>query len=106
MWNLLRLLPLIIGDLIPFDNSVWPLYINFVDIVLRLCASTFSNDDLVVLQAAIDEFLPKYLLCFPHLHLKPKAHYLRHYPDMIRQFGPLVKTLRFEAKNIHILRLS
>ena len=31
--------------------------------------------------------------------MKPKGHYLQHYPQMIRKFGPLVKTLRFESKN-------
>ena len=32
------------------------------------------------------------------MNLKPKAHFLQHYPQMIERFGPLVKTLRFEAK--------
>ena len=31
--------------------------------------------------------------------LKPKAHYIRHYPILINKFGPLFKTLRFESKN-------
>ena len=36
---------------------------------------------------------------FPDEHLKPKSHFLMHYPKMIEIFGPLIKTLRFEAKN-------
>ena len=31
--------------------------------------------------------------------MKPKAYFLIHYPEMIRRFGPLVKTLRFETKH-------
>ena len=32
-------------------------------------------------------------------NIKPKSHYLQHYPQMIKAFGPLVKTLRFESKH-------
>ncbi|XP_057304951.1 uncharacterized protein LOC130641941 [Hydractinia symbiolongicarpus] len=31
--------------------------------------------------------------------IKPKAHFITHYPMDIRVFGPLAKTLRFELKN-------
>ena len=30
---------------------------------------------------------------------KPKAHFIRHYPEMIGPFGPLIKTVRFEVKH-------
>ena len=33
------------------------------------------------------------------IKLKSKAHFIFHYPHMNERFGPLVKTLRFEAKN-------
>ena len=36
---------------------------------------------------------------FPDVNLNPKAHFLRHYPEMIGRFGPLIKILRFEAKH-------
>ena len=38
--------------------------------------------------------------------MKHKSHFLRHYPEMIKQFGPLVKTLRFEAKHQYFKSLS
>ena len=31
--------------------------------------------------------------------MKPKLHFLIHYPTMIRRFGPLIKTLRFASKH-------
>ena len=43
---------------------------------------------------------------FPTANIKPKAHFLRHYPDMIRQFDPLVKTLRFESKHQYLKSFS
>ena len=36
---------------------------------------------------------------FPDSELKPKAHFITHYPMNIKQFGPLLKTLRFESKH-------
>ena len=36
---------------------------------------------------------------FPNVITKPKGHFLQHYPAVIRMFGPLIKTLRFESKN-------
>ena len=36
---------------------------------------------------------------FPDTIIKPKAHFIQHYPQMISRFGPLIKTLRFESKH-------
>ena len=99
MWNLLRLLPFLIGDVIPDENPVWEVYIEFLDIIERICAPSFTTNDLIYLQQLTDEFFTHYRDVFPANVLKPKAHFLSHYPAMIARFGPLVKTLRFEAKN-------
>ena len=64
-----------------------------------LCGTEFTNIDLLLLQDKIDTFFPKYMDVFPNLIMKPKGHFLQHYPAMIRKFGPLIKTLRFESKN-------
>ena len=45
-------------------------------------------------------FYVEYLKQFHDENLKPKANFLQHYPKMIERFGPLAKTLRFEAKHI------
>lgn len=38
---------------------------------------------------------------FPDFKLRPKHHYIEHYPDLVRRFGPLVNlwTMRFEGKH-------
>ena len=99
MWNLIRLLPLMIGEKVDENDEVWKCYIKFVILVERLSASSFSDSDLIVLDLLTDEFFLSYLESFPDVNLKPKAHFLRHYSYMIRRFGPLVKTLRFESKH-------
>ena len=99
MWSLIRLLPLMISSLVPLGNNVWSVYIEFVQIVEILCGTKFTNIDLFLLQKKIDTFFPKYMDFFPNIITKPKGHFLQHYPGMIRMFGPLIKTLRFESKN-------
>ena len=67
-------------------------------LVEKLCASSFSNLDLIILELVIEEFFDIYCQLFPDANMKLKSHFLRHYPEMIKWFGPLVKTLRIEAK--------
>ena len=42
---------------------------------------------------------------FPDLNFKPKSHFLKYYPEMIKQFGSLVETFRFERKHRYFRRL-
>ena len=92
-------IPLIIGSAISIENSVWKLYILFFQLLERLCAPSFNNEELSVLNYFIKEFYGKDTVLFPEIPFKPKVHFLKHYPQMIRKFGPLVKTLPFEAKH-------
>ena len=96
MWTLIRLSPLMIGSLILLGNNVWSVYIEFVLIMEILWGNEFTNIDLLLLQDKVDTFYPKYMDVFPNVIMKPKGHFLQHYPAMIRKFGPLIKTLRFE----------
>ena len=99
MWNLLRLLPLMIAHLIPESDQCWQIFLKFLQVEERLCSPYFSNSDLVVLDSQLHDFIKAYSEVFEDAKLKPKSHYLQHYPQMIKAFGPLVKTLRFESKH-------
>ena len=99
MWNLIRLAPLMVGGHVPLGNPIWRLLILFCQLTERLCATQFSKTDLLFLNELIEDFFSNYLSEFPDTVLKPKAHFIQHYPQMIFRFGPLVKTLRFEAKH-------
>ena len=56
--------------------------------------------DIEVIHEFISDFLESFTREFPEQHIKPKAHFLIHYPDQIKLFGPLVNvwTLRFEGE--------
>ena len=40
------------------------------------------------------------------MQIKPTSHFLKHYPEMMKRFGPLVETLRFEVKHSYFKGLS
>ena len=61
--------------------------------------ATKSWNLLLILRA---RYWQKYQQLFPHVKLQnTKHHYLEHYPEMIKLFGPLVLfwTMHFEAKH-------
>ena len=68
-------------------------FIKLLQIVEILCGDGFSNSDLLLLQDEIDTFFQNYAYLFQNVFIKPKGHYLQHYPATIGKFGPFVKTL-------------
>ena len=94
-----------VGAFVSQSDSAWSIYLQFLQI--RLCSPKFSRGDLVLLQSLIDEFFPQFLNEFGENHdLKANGHFLQHYHKMIEIFGPLVKTLRFEAKHSYFRCLA
>ncbi|KAJ7998433.1 hypothetical protein DPEC_G00204880 [Dallia pectoralis] len=71
------------------------------DITELVVAPVHSDDSLAFLEGKIIEHRQRYVELFPDTRLRPKHHYLEHYPQMIRLFGPVVSqwTMRFEAKH-------
>ena len=99
IWNLIRLAPLMLGEYVEIDNEFWNLLVLFCQLTECLCALEFSNSDLIYLDESLHSFFSKYTSKFPHVIIKPKAHFIQHYAQMISRFGSLVKTLRFESKH-------
>ena len=97
MWNLIRLAPL--GEYVEIDNEFWNLLVLFCQLTDRLYALKFSNSNLIYLDESLHSFFSKYMSKFPDVIIKPKAHFIQHYPQLISRFGPHVKTLRFESKH-------
>ena len=66
MWNLIRFVPLIIGDKIDVGNKLWGCLLKFVILVERLSSSFFSKSDLVILELIIADFLFELSRKFPY----------------------------------------
>jgi len=60
-----------------------------------------------VLENLIREHRHLFHTAFPGSRIKPKHHYVEHYPQLIKEFGPLVNyhTIRFEAKHGFLKRI-
>lgn len=107
-WNFLRLLPCIIGALVPEDEPAWSIILNLKDIVELVVAPVHSDESIAFLEFKICEHRDRYQELFPSTHLLPKHHFLEHYPYLIQCFGPLVCmwTMRFEAKHSFFKQLA
>lgn len=75
-------------------------YFQLRTITEIICAPKLSVEQVTYLQVIIDEYIEIRSQLFPDT-LKPKHHFLCHYPSLIFQFGPLIRlwTLRFESKH-------
>lgn len=100
-WTLLRLLPLLIGHHIPEGDETWDILMNLKDIVELSVSVGFTEESVYYLECKIAEHRDVYLKVFPDERLRPKHHYIEHYPQSIQTFGPLsdVWTMRFEGKH-------
>lgn len=108
-WNLLRLLPVLIGDKVQnHEDEVWQLALQLKDIVDLICAQKISLSQIAYLDILIQEYLELRKMLFPETQLKPKHHFLRHYPALFLKFGPLMRlwTLRFESKHSYFKRCA
>ena len=66
MWNLVRILLLIIRDKIDEDNKVWECLLKFVILVERLSSLSFSKSDLVILELVIEDIFFELSRQFPY----------------------------------------
>jgi hypothetical protein len=101
-WQILVLLPYIFKGLeIDFDAKEWLMFTNLVEICRIVCAHEISIGQVIYLSKVIDSFFLYRKLCFPEISLRPKHHYLAHYPLLIKLLGPLRVwwAMRFEAKH-------
>lgn len=98
---LLRLLPVIIGSKIPDGDRFWEILMALKDVVDLAMCHKFTEETLQYMSCKISEHRQILQEVFPNLMLRPKHHFLEHYPHLIRCFGPLVHlwTMRFEGKH-------
>lgn len=99
--KLLRLLPFMVGNVVPEGDSAWAVLMELKDIVELVLSPTFTEEMIQYLKSKIRDHRQILLEVFPDYKLRPKHHYVEHYPELIRCFGPLVHlwTMCFEGKH-------
>ena len=102
-WCFLRLLPLFVGDRIknPLEDEVWQLSLQLREVVAIITAPKIHANQVANLKFLLEQCIHLRATLFPSKPLKPKYHYLLHYPELILHFGPLIRlwTLGFESKH-------
>ena len=103
---LLRLFPLLVGYNIDVESDVWQCLLKLTEVVEIVCAPEIHKSTVPYLNSVINEYLSMRKKLFTKIKLRPKHHYLTHYPELILQLGPLIKvfTLRFESKHTFFKR--
>ena len=99
---------ILIGDKVPEDDQHWYCF----QVMLKICsialAPLATYDTIAYLGILIQEYLTLFQTLYPATTLKPKHHYMIHYPSQIRMFGPLIYswTMRQESKLSFAKRVS
>lgn len=90
-----------IGSKVPEGNETWDIIMNLKEIVQLVLSPSFTEESLQYLQTKISDHRQVLKAVFPDFNLRPKHHYIEHYPELIKCFGPLVHlwTMRFEGKH-------
>ena len=100
MLCLIRYLGIIIGDLIPEDNSCWMLYKHFRRIIDIVTSPRLICTDIKILKNSVAELNQLFI----HLYgtLKPKFHILLHYVRILLLNGPCIHywSMRFESRHL------
>lgn len=98
---LIRLLPLMIGHLVPEGDETWEVLMVLKDVLELVVSLRFTDESLFYLESKISEHRELLLNAFPACRLRPKHHYIEHYPRLTKVFGPLIDmwTMRFEGKH-------
>lgn len=95
---MLRFLPFLVGAKIPENEPAWQVLV---------LSSVHTEEAIGFLDSKISEHQHRFQDVFPQEKLTPKHHFLEHYPQLIKAFGPLLSlwTMRFEAKHSFFKRV-
>lgn len=100
MMTFVHYFSLMIGDLIPMYDEVWNFYLVFIKIIDILLSYRYTESTTSYLKQLISQHNSMYTHFFNDT-LKPKHHFLIHYPSIIQQSGPPRHywSFRFEGKH-------
>ena len=77
------LLPLIIGDKIPEDNTKWECYLLLLEVIKMCTAKVTSAEARDYVKALIEYHHRLFKLCYPTSSFTPKMHYMVHFPRLL-----------------------
>ena len=97
-----------IGEKIKRNDDVWICYTTLQELCRLVFKEQFTEEDILILGARIDEFLTDFKRLFPHRNIVLKMHHLVNYSRYVRMFGPLINVwaMRFEGKHAYFKKVQ
>ena len=89
MWCLATHLPLIIGDLIPFEDARWILFLKLLEITSLSFAPVVSKDQVAYLQILIHDHHHEFKRLYPECNIIPKMHFMIHIPTFMIRYSKM-----------------
>lgn len=85
----------------PEGEPAWQVLMDLKDIVELVVSPVHTDESISYPEMKISEHRQRHQELFPNVKLLPKHHFLEHYPEMVKSFGPLVSlwTMCSEAKH-------
>lgn len=92
-------LAFIIGHRVDRDCPEWKLYLVLRQILKIVTSKVVHRRAYQLLSTLVSEHHELYLQCFPYDSLKPKHHFMVHYPRIMQMIGPTdpISSIRFES---------
>ena len=86
MWELVNMLPFIIGRDMPPNDAHYDCFMLLSNIASILFSTVIARDQVPFLSLMIREYLENFVNLYPHRPLTPKMHYLVHIPSLIQRY--------------------
>lgn len=80
-----------VGSKVPEEDEAWALLMDLKEIVQLVLSPSFTEESIQYMQTKISDHRHSLQAVFPDFRLRPKHHYIEHYPELTKCFGPLVQ---------------
>lgn len=86
IWNFATYLPLLIGDKVPEEDSMWLCFLHLLEIVKYCTARVTSKAASEYVCALVEYHHQEFKKCYPSQPLIPKSHYMVHFPRLMLRY--------------------
>lgn len=86
MWCFCRMLPFMIGHLIPTGDEHWVNFLRLLEIIDLLMAPCITHQLITYLGDLIKEHHEEFTRLYPSCSITPKFHFMIHYAEWIRRY--------------------
>ena len=86
MWCLGRILPFLIGQLIPEEDIFWENYLTLLSIMDHVFAPITTANKADYMAMLVEDFLAEFCDLYPERRLIPKMHYMVHMASWLKRY--------------------